>query len=324
MILVVAHEEDDHAMAVMAELSAASHPVELLDTAQFPRSGAVIERFDGGERSFAFATQGRHVSLDDCGAAWWRRPQPFTLHDGLSMQATAFVYGECHEAMAGLWPSIPAQWVNSPQLDSAAHHKPYQLTVAAEVGLTIPRTLITNDPDAARELIREVGLERTVYKTFLATEQCWRETRIMRPSDLEHMDALRMAPVIFQEYVAADADLRVTIIGPHLFATAIRAAPGGYEVDYRMDMPGASFQEAALPEPVAARLRDLMQRLGLVYGAIDLRRTPEGEYVFLEVNPAGEWRFVEERTGQPMTRAMATVLRDLDRASATGAFAGSC
>ena len=146
----------------------------------------------------------------------------------------------------------------------------------------------------------------------------------MRPSDLEHMDALRMAPVIFQEYVAADADLRVTIIGPHLFATAIRAAPGGYEVDYRMDMPGASFQEAALPEPVAARLRDLMQRLGLVYGAIDLRRTPEGEYVFLEVNPAGEWRFVEERTGQPMTRAMATVLRDLDRASATGAFAGSC
>lgn len=99
-------------------------------------------------------------------------------------------------------------------------------------------------------------------------------------------------PVILQEYVEADADIRVTIMGPHLFAAAIRPAPGGYEVDYRMDMAGASFEATSLPVEMERLLRDLMRRLGLVYGAIDLRRTPEGTYVFLEVNPAGEWRFV--------------------------------
>jgi hypothetical protein len=323
LILVVAHEADDHAAAVVAELTAASHPVEVIDTAQFPRHATVIEQFDGRERSFAFVSGGRHLVLDDCGAAWWRRPQPFSLHAGLSADATSFVYGECHEAIAGLWSSLPARWVNAPQLDSAAHHKPYQLTAAGDVGLKIPRTLITNDPDAAMGLMREIGLERTVYKTFLATEQCWRETRVMRPQDVDALDALRMAPVIFQEYIAADADMRVTIMGPHMFATAIRAAPGGYELDYRMDMPGASFEAAVLPAPVEGQLRELMRRLGLVYAAIDLRRTPAGEYVFLEVNPAGEWRFVEERTGQPMTSTMALLLRDLDHAAAgSGASAG--
>jgi len=312
LILIIAPEDDDHTTAVTTELSAASHPFAVVDTGQFPRHASVVEQFNGCERSFTFASSTQQIDLQRCGAAWWRRPQPLSLHPGIAADATSFVYGECHEAVAGLWPSLPAKWVNEPQLDSAAHHKPYQLAMAAEVGLTIPRTLITNDPDAARGFVREIGLERTVYKTFLANEQCWRETRIMRQQDLCCLDALRLAPVIFQEYVAADADLRITLIGPFTFATAIRAAPGGYEVDYRMDMLGASFSATSMPDDVEQRLRALLRRLGLVYGAIDLRRTPTGEYVFLEVNPAGEWRFVEDRTGQPMTKAMSQLLRDLD------------
>jgi glutathione synthase/RimK-type ligase-like ATP-grasp enzyme len=112
--------------------------------------------------------------------------------------------------------------------------------------------------------------------------------------------------------VAADADVRVTVVGDRLFPTAIRATPGGYDVDYRMDLAGATFTPTDLPQETERRLRALMARLGLVYGAIDLRRTPDGD-VFLEVNPAGEWRFIEERTGQPITDAMADLLTSLDR-----------
>jgi hypothetical protein len=313
LILVVSHEGDDHAAAVLREFLAAGHPAELIDTAQFPRDATVIEQFDGGRRSFSFVYHGRCVELDDCRAAWWRRPQPYSLHEGLAADSIAFAHGECHEAIAGLWSALPAQWVNAPELDAAAHHKPYQLAVAAQVGLLIPRTLITNDPDAARTLIADIGPERTVYKTFLASEQCWRETRIIQRHELDILDTLRFAPVIFQEYVPADADIRVTIMGSHLFAAAITPAPGGYEVDYRMDMAGAHFEPTTLPAEIEQQLRDLMRHVGLVYGALDLRRTPEGRYVFLEINPAGEWRFVEERTGQPMTATMVTLLMELDR-----------
>ena len=101
-------------------------------------------------------------------------------------------------------------------------------------------------------------------------------------------------------------------IGPRLFATAIRPAPEGYQLDYRMDMVGARFAQTELPPAVERAILDLLGRLGLVYGAIDLRLTPDGAYVFLEVNPAGEWMFVEQRTGQPIARALSDLLRDLD------------
>jgi hypothetical protein len=70
-----------------------------------------------------------------------------------------------------------------------------------------------------------------------------------------------------------------------------------------------------MPAKTDQKIHLLMKRLGLLYGAVDLRLTPEGEYVFLEINPAGEWRFVEERTHQPITAAMATFLSDLDARS---------
>ena len=90
------------------------------------------------------------------------------------------------------------------------------------------------------------------------------------------------------------------------------SAPGGYSLDYRMDLGGARFDATDLPPRLETRLRALMDHLGLVYGAIDLRRTPDDDYVFLEINPAGEWLFVEERTGQPITRGFASLLAELD------------
>src|SRR5438876_11084737 len=127
------------------------------------------------------------------------------------------------------------------------------------------------------------------------------------------LDTVRLAPVIFQEYVPAVADIRVTVIGAKMFATAIIAAAGSYDIDYRMDLGGARFEPIDLPAKTQEGIHALMRRLGLLYGAVDLRQTADGRYVFLEVNPAGEWRFVEERTGQPITDAVAELLEELDR-----------
>lgn len=316
MIVVVSHEADDHAAAVVPELRRRGHDVQVVDTGAYPHRMSIVAGYEGERQHFALLSDGREVALNGCRAGWWRRPQPYTLHDELAHDARSFTYGECHEAMAGMLASLPAVWVNAPQLDAAAHHKPYQLTVAAQVGLVVPRTLITSDPDAARSFIDAIGPHRVIYKTFLASPECWRETRVVQPGELALLDTLRCAPVIFQEYVPADADLRVTMVGPYMFVAAIRSARGGYEVDYRMDMPGASFESTTLPPPVDARLRALMARLGLRYGAIDLRRRPDGEHVFLEVNPAGEWLFVEERTAQPISASMAQYLSSFDTGEA--------
>lgn len=312
MILVFSHPGDDHAKGVLCELARRGHPSILIDSSQFPAHASLNQSFSPAGVHLEYVEASRRVDLGKCRAAWWRRPLPHTLHDGLDPTMQSFTYTECHEAFAGALALLQVHWVNPPHMDERAHHKPLQLATALRVGLTVPRTLVTNDPDAAREFIAETESVGTIYKTFLATEKHWRETRILRVEEREMLDSVRLAPIIFQEYVAADADIRVTVVGDEMFAAAIRPNPDGYSVDYRMDMASATFEPTELPEHVVESLQALMRSLGIVYGAADLRRTTDGRYVFLEVNPAGEWRFVEERTAQPITAALASLLIKLD------------
>jgi glutathione synthase/RimK-type ligase-like ATP-grasp enzyme len=314
VILILSHPGDDHAAGVLSVLAGRRHPAAILDLSRFPARASLSQCFDGHGAQVSFVSEGSRLDLTSCHAAWWRRPQPYTLHQDLDPATAGFAYTECHEAFSGALALLDATWVNEPHVDERAHHKPLQLAVAQRVGLTIPRTLITNDPDDARRFADELGPGRTIYKTFVASEAHWRETRVLHPEEVDMLDSLSLAPAIFQELVPAEADLRVTMVGDEVFATAIRADRGGYTLDYRLDMTAASFEPTQLPEPVTDRLRALMRELGLVYGAIDLRRTEDARYIFLEVNPAGEWRFVEERTAQPITVAMADLLARLDTA----------
>jgi glutathione synthase/RimK-type ligase-like ATP-grasp enzyme len=116
---------------------------------------------------------------------------------------------------------------------------------------------------------------------------------------------VQLAPVIFQEFVPAGLDLRITAVGGSLFAAAIRPEDGETRVDFRMRVGRSSMAAFDLPDAIARKLRALMDRLGLVYGAIDMRVTPQGEYYFLEVNTAGEFLFVEDRTALPISQAVA-------------------
>jgi glutathione synthase/RimK-type ligase-like ATP-grasp enzyme len=97
-------------------------------------------------------------------------------------------------------------------------------------------------------------------------------------------------------------------VGERIFAAAIHSQETDYPIDFRMSLGQANVEPAELPPRIERLLHALMARLGLAYGAIDLRRTPDGDCVFLEVNTAGEFLFVEERTGQPIARALADLL----------------
>ena len=111
--------------------------------------------------------------------------------------------------------------------------------------------------------------------------------------------------MIFQEFIPAECDLRITAVGGKLFPAVIRSVPREGAVDFRTSMGEAVVRAEDLPAELTERLSSLLQRLGLVYGAIDMRRTPDGEYYFFEVNTAGEFLFVEDRTAQPIARAIA-------------------
>jgi hypothetical protein len=314
VILVISTPRDEHAQRVLAELLKIGAPAQLLDLSEFPLRLGLNLQYGKEGREFILGCADGGLNLEDCGAVWWRRPQsPDVGPDITQPSHRLFALNECNEALQGLWHALDAYWINDPARDQVAHRKAYQLRVAQDVGLTIPDTLISNCPRAATTFISRIGAERVVYKSFSATEQEWRETRVLKQGELQFIDNVRYAPVIFQEYVEADVDLRITVIGDHLFPAAIHSQDTAYKVDFRIDIANARIEATELPPKVEDQLRALMARLGLVYGAIDMRRTPDGRYVFLEINPAGQWLFIEQFSQQPISRALANALASHDR-----------
>jgi glutathione synthase/RimK-type ligase-like ATP-grasp enzyme len=308
MILIVSSPADPHAAAVLAALDARGAEARILDLSRFPAHGALSMRFGDGARERRLTVDGADIALDAVRAVWWRRPQPYGLDPAIADPETrTFTVHEVHEAIEGLWLTLDATWVNDPANDTKAGRKLWQLDVARACGLAVPRTLVTSDPQAARAFVADHGEGRTIYKPFQGNERLWRETRVLRAEELGQLDAVRHAPVIFQEYVEGD-DLRVTIVGDRIFPAWIRPKPGAYAADMRMELGEAAIEPCVLPDAVETGVRRLMARLGLVYGAVDLKRRTDGGHVFLEVNPAGQWLFVEDQTGQPVAAALADAL----------------
>lgn len=313
MILITSHEQDDHAIAVRHELDHLGHPVTILDTSLFPIDALLNSRFSGSASDISFQNGSGPIDLSECGAIWWRRPRQYSLAPNLDPDVFEWTYQECHEALMGSLAAVQSTWVNDPQLCNKAAHKPYQLALARRLGIPFPETLMTNDPARARDFIAANGPGMTVFKTFVATPEHWRETRVVGETEMQQLDSLRHAPTIFQRRVHdAVSDLRITVIGDEIFATEIGKLPGLYAHDYRLHMDKLNFRAVELDEEWQANIRRLMSALGLVYGAIDLMRRADGTMEFLEINPAGEWMFVSEQTGQPITRAMANLLIALD------------
>jgi glutathione synthase/RimK-type ligase-like ATP-grasp enzyme len=309
MIIIISEPADVHAQAVIKELETLGvKDVRILNFQDFPTKMSLamkITNYSDSEFIVNFP-DGRAVSMDEVISVWWRRPQAFGIPQKMAPAARQFAMTETATAFQGMWQSTATLWVNDILRDAAASHKPWQLELAKQLGLRVPDTLMTNDPVAAKTFWQKYP-GSVVYKCFVETYHSWRETRILKPEEEKLAGNIRLAPVIFQEYIPAAVDLRITAIGPKLMAAEAHSQQGEYKIDVRLnnDIP---YKPHQLPDDVERKLLKMMRRMGLEYGAIDMRLTPEGEYVFLEVNPAGQFLYVEYAAGIPISRELAAHL----------------
>lgn len=306
MILIISHPDDIHAHAVIEHLPEFGATAHLLNLSHFPVNARLSLRYGATSSRLAYTEAGTEIDLDQFGAVWWRRPQPLSFEQGLN--APDFAAAECDEALAGLWQAMDAGWINPPVQDAAAARKSWQLRLAGRLGLNPPETLITNCPEQARDFVARLG--DVIYKPFAGSVRYWRETRRIDAEALARIDQIRHAPTILQERITG-TDIRVTVVGGRIFAAAIDSSQGNYADDFRMNHQ-VSIHAIDLPAQLCVAINALMTELGLIYGALDFRRQPDGRFRFLEINPAGQWLFVEEQTGQLIARAMAQELAMID------------
>lgn len=326
-VLIVTRRVDAHVELVESELAAHDVQVARLDTELFEQNRSIVE-FGAcrGRASALLSIDGDELEAGTVGAVLFRHFHIPTAPGVAEGAARRLAESELRATLEGALLSLDAHWLNHPQANRLARLKLVQLAIAADEGLTVPDTRVTAEPDEIRSLYRAwdgrmiaklVGGQVTAPTV---EEQDVVFTTLLEPGDLRDDDALAACPAIYQRLVEKAFELRVTVVGDDVFACRIDSqdVPDA-TIDWRrVGVSGVGLHPHDLDADVGRRCIALTRRLGLRYSGIDLIVTPEGTHVFLELNAAGAWAWVQNATGLPIAAAMADELvagarRTLDR-----------
>jgi MvdC family ATP-grasp ribosomal peptide maturase len=316
-VLLLTHSADFYTVELVAEaLARKGARAFRLNTERFPAYVKLSSRLGNDRVAHLITDADTQISTEEVRAVWARKLWTPRMATDLDERFREMCVRESVAALEGFLDALrDARWVNDMQRERAAENKQRQLRIAVGAGLPIPRTLVTNDPAAARQFFEETGgrmvakllrpltVSMNAASDFVYTSQVSAE-------DLADAETLRHSPMVFQELIPKARELRVAWVAGEAFTGALDASDTlRGQTDWRRAAPEeCRWQAAELPAEVSRGLRSLMSELGLAFGAIDLICTPAGEYVFLEVNPAGEWGMLERDLNLPIADAIAAAL----------------
>lgn len=322
-VLILSNRDDVHALAVERHLlNSGEQPVfwtadDLLRNWHLDLSFSV-ERI-ACELTAAAGSSGEagvnRINMLGLKSIWCRRPAHVQSPTLPEPWMQSLVKNECNRALEAMYRFLDCRWINPPAAEHNALFKLNQLVKARECGLQIPDTLVTNNPESARKFYdRWKG--RVIYKLIdeashmlfpIFESPSTLPTTLMHDSDFAHLDQVKYSLHLFQQFIQKTCDVRITVVGEKIFAAAIDSQKGEGKVDFRMDY-SVPMSVHKLPGAVQDGILKLMNKLGLVFGAFDFCLDEQNNHYFLEVNPAGQWLWMEDSLGLPISAELARLL----------------
>lgn len=264
-------------------------------------------------------SENKSIAFSELDIVWWRRSKSSQVLDSVTLTPAQIdvINQDCRSALyGGLLAHFRGVWVSEPFATEAASFKPLQLQVAHNAGLQVPKTLISDDPQCIRQFVRMEG--RKIIKPVAGTKE-----QILYTQEIESLDqisnySLSICPAVYQEYIEGHDHLRVSMFGDSAHCAVIRCE----ELDWRGDLTGG-ITTTDLPYELLEKLRLVLRRLRLEMGIFDLKRNSRGEYVFFEVNPQGQFLFVEGISKFDLTGMFCGFINRLGRDATTSLLHGS-
>lgn len=306
-VLILSEEYDPSVDRVVATLTGRGIPVFRVDLGWFPQKLTIDAELRGNEWAGFLRTPHREVRLTDLRSVWCRNPTVFAFPDDLSRARRQHAEREARLGVGGVLSSLPITWMNHPQRDADNAYKPHQLALAARCGLTVPRTLITNEADAVRRFARSTphGLVTKVLGANIIHEDGLRKfaptTRIHNLADLTGIDHTAHQ---FQEWVPKAHEVRLIAVGTTQFAVGIHTDDPEAHIDWRTNYEALDHDVVPVPHEIADQVRAFMALAGLMFSALDFVVTPGGDWVFLESNSVGQYGWLTPTLGTAVSDAI--------------------
>ncbi len=318
MILIVSNARDATADFLQMRMTELGVSFLRLNTESLPEI-QLHATASAGQLSGGFTVAQRHIRFVDVNSVYYRRPAMPIVKGEVSPGLRAWIQSEYRRTWGGLLMALNRpRWINHPLAISGASYKSEQLVRSQRFGLSVPETLITNDPKQARAfcakydwcvIVKPLGhgeirganeeADQVVYTNALSRE-------------LENkLSAVANCPTLFQHRVQKLIDIRVNIIEHECIAVALHSQeqPASRIDCRRNNMAGMRYSLVELPSALADALINLTRSYDLYFAAIDLARDTNGKYWFFELNPAGQWAWLEQTIGVPLSTALINCLQ---------------
>lgn len=289
IILILGTENDlrdphQHSIHILKRLQSLGYSATLLDTSWFPNRLQIS--FDPIAEDWLFVLPtGQEIKSSQIYSVYWR------LNSGIRTHDRAISQNDSRAFIDSFLLHLPARWVNGKEGLDLHQTKPVQLALVKNLGVLIPQTLVTNDPQKALAFIEREGdvIVKPVQGGF--------ETRTISDRILSQIrnGALTLSPITLQQNVRG-LDIRIFSFGDEILAIEIESQT----TDFRSD-PRAKFRPHHLPDEVKRQVKAIRRTLKLEFSGMDFKLTPDGRYIFLEANPSPMFIGFEKVSGIPLT-----------------------
>jgi len=270
--LILGNEQDEHAAHIAPLLQTRGHRCAFLDSSRFPRELQIAYDPVTGRGSF-HGLDGESIEFAEIDAIYWRSYTP-PITELPDAEQSYIAANDARGLFESLLKNLPARWINGWEAFQLHQTKPAALAKVAALGVPVPATCIANDAEAIRRFF--AAHSEVIFKPV----QGGAHTQILYELTEEQLATLAVAPVTLQERIVG-TDIRAFVAGDRIAACEIQTDA----VDFRDD-PLPRFAAVDLPSDVADQCRQAAAALHLKWTGIDLRRTADGRYVFLEANPS--------------------------------------
>ena len=297
-ILIIGDATDAHAAHLKNALTQAGATVDYLNTYLFPTQLRLSWRPDTQVGCLTLPG-GRQLNFSDIHSVFWRNFSGVYVPPLKDSQQQQVALKDAMSTVRSLMQACPARWINSWQAYQFHQEKPLQLSQVKQIGVTIPGTLISNNPDDVIEFTK--AHEKVIFKPVYGGAHTQFVTeKHLNPKRLSQV--LSISPVTIQEYIPG-TNIRTYVIADSVYSAEIRSQ----SLDFREDLE-AQLIPIELPELVNKQCLAIAKALMLEWTAIDWRVKPTGEYVFLEANPSPMFIHFERQTGFPITQQLLNLL----------------